>query len=224
MRRLICGFVVLIWQNSISHDLAYIAWVCGVSLVIRECVRFLLPLLSLHLTFGPPHDKINKMTLRAVKTQISLGIRPVLSESSLCAQCAKDPSFLQSDSEDWSDWADLSLHWAYMPFCWFCHETANFCWSFLSHLSRSITNQQNIRVPSEDTDQPGQPPSLIIIIVFRLKKPWVLSYPVSAQRRLIRLGGCTGWSESSMDTQVILSVLCSAGSFDIVGWMWIWLF
>ena len=26
-------------------------------------------------------------------------------------------------------------------------------------------NQQNIRVPSEDTDQPGQPPSLIIIII-----------------------------------------------------------
>ena len=34
-------------------------------------------------------------------------------------------------SEDWSDWADaqadLSLHWAYMPFCWFCHEAAHFC-------------------------------------------------------------------------------------------------
>ena len=30
--------------------------------------------------------------------------------------------------EDWSDWADaqagLSLRWAHMPFCWFCHEVA----------------------------------------------------------------------------------------------------
>ena len=30
----------------------------------------------------------------------------------------------------------------------------------------------------------------------RMKKTWVLSYPLNAQRRLIRLGGCPGWSES----------------------------
>ena len=41
------------------------------------------------------------MTARLAKTQISLGIRPVWSESSLTAQwVAKDPSFLQADSED----------------------------------------------------------------------------------------------------------------------------
>ena len=31
-------------------------------------------------------------------------------------------------SNDWSDWmdtqADLSLRWAHMPFCWYCHEAA----------------------------------------------------------------------------------------------------
>ena len=37
-------------------------------------------------TFEPPHDKTNKMTVRPAKTQISLGIRPVWSESSLCAR------------------------------------------------------------------------------------------------------------------------------------------
>ena len=31
-----------------------------------------------------------------------------------------------------------------------------------------------------------------------MKKPWVLSYPLSAQWRLIRLGRCLGWSESSL--------------------------
>ena len=47
------------------------------------------------------HDKTNKMTVRPAKTQISLGIRPAWSESSLCAQwAAKDPSFLHADSED----------------------------------------------------------------------------------------------------------------------------
>ena len=34
----------------------------------------------------PPHDKTNKMAVRPAKTQISLGICPVWSESSLCAQ------------------------------------------------------------------------------------------------------------------------------------------
>ena len=41
------------------------------------------------------------MNVRPVKTQISLSIRPVRSEFSLCAQLvAKDPSFLHADSED----------------------------------------------------------------------------------------------------------------------------
>ena len=39
--------------------------------------------------------------VRPARTQISLDIHPVLSESSLCAQwAAKDPSFLHADSED----------------------------------------------------------------------------------------------------------------------------
>ena len=54
----------------------------------------------------PRHVKTNKMSVCPAKTQISLGIRPVWSESSLCTQwVAKDPSFLHADSEDWSDWA-----------------------------------------------------------------------------------------------------------------------
>ena len=49
----------------------------------------------------PPHDKTNKVAVRPAKTQISLGIRPVRSESSLCAQLvAKDSSFLHAGSED----------------------------------------------------------------------------------------------------------------------------
>ena len=39
-------------------------------------------------------------------------------------------------------------------------------------------------VPSEDSDQPGHPPSLIRVFAVRMKKAWVLSYPLSAQRRL----------------------------------------
>ena len=45
---------------------------------------------------------------------------------------------------------------------------------------------------SKDSDQPGHPPSLIRVFAVRMKKAWVLSYPLSAQRILIRLGRCPG--------------------------------
>ena len=35
--------------------------------------------------------------------------------------------------------------------------------------------------PSEDSDQPGYPPSLIRVLAVRMKKAWFLSYPLSAQ-------------------------------------------
>ena len=54
-----------------------------------------------------------------------------------------------------------------------------------------------------------------------MRKPRVLSYPLSAQRRLISLGGCPGWSESSLDAQVICWFLSCGGSnqtsFEIFG-------
>ena len=45
-------------------------------------------------------------------------------------------------------------------------------------------NQQGECAPSEDSDQPGHPPSLIRVSAVRMKKPWVLSYPMSTQQRL----------------------------------------
>ena len=67
------------------------------ALLLRHCM----PVVVSSWKYEPPHDKTNKMTVRPAKTQISLGIRPVWSESSLCAQwVAKDPRFLHADSED----------------------------------------------------------------------------------------------------------------------------
>ena len=48
-------------------------------------------------TSEPRHDKTNKMSVRPAKTQISLGIRPVWSESSLSA---------------WRKLGSLATHWA----------------------------------------------------------------------------------------------------------------
>ena len=45
-------------------------------------------------------------------------------------------------------------------------------------------NQQSECAPSEDSDQPGHSPSQISVFAVRMKKHWVLSYPLSAQRRL----------------------------------------
>ena len=57
--------------------------------------------------FEPRHDKTNKMSVHPAKTQISLDIRPVWSESWLSAW-SKLGSLAShwAYSEDWSDWAD----------------------------------------------------------------------------------------------------------------------
>ena len=78
----------------------------------------------------------------------------------------------------------------------------------------SWQNQQNGCAPSEDSDQPGHPPSLIRVFTVCMVNAWVIRYPLSAQRRLwsawadaqadlslISLGGCPGWSESSLGAQ-----------------------
>ena len=82
--------------------------------------------------FEPWHDKTNKVTVRPAKTQISLGIRPFWSESSLSA---------------WRNLGSLATHWAQAKtlirlggcpgwsksslgahsLCWFCHVAAHIC-------------------------------------------------------------------------------------------------
>ena len=47
-------------------------------------------------------------------------------------------------------------------------------------ISRDMTKQQNECAPSEDSAQPGHLPSLIRVFTVRMKKAWVLSYPLSA--------------------------------------------
>ena len=55
-------------------------------------------------------------------------------------------------------------------------------------------NRQCGCAPSEDSDQPGHPPSLIRVFAVRMKKAWVLSYPLSAQRRL-----WSDWADTQPD-------------------------
>ena len=63
--------------------------------------------------------------------------------------------------------------------------------------------------PSEDSDQPGHLPSLIRVFAVCMKKAWVLSYSLSAQRRL---------SSDSAYAQADLSPCWVQRSFCWVQW------
>ena len=80
------------------------------------------------------------MTLRPAKTQLSLGIRPVWSESSLSAWRklgSLATHWAHSEDSDQTErtaktlirlrgcpgWSDL--RWAHLSFCWFCHEATH---------------------------------------------------------------------------------------------------
>ena len=71
-----------------------------------------------------------------------------------------------------------------------------FVWSFLWKYNQVATwqNQQNECAPSEDSDQPGHLPSLIRVFAVRMKKAWVLSYPLRARRRL-----WSDWADAQAD-------------------------
>ena len=109
----------------------------------------------------PRHEKPNKMSVRPAKTQISLVIRPVWSESSLCAQWVDKDQYVfirtaktligLGECPDWSE-SSLGAH----SFCWFCHVAAHFVfrdahgrsksrerktiWSGHSHVYRSLSS------------------------------------------------------------------------------------
>ena len=44
------------------------------------------------------------------------------------------------------------------------------------------------------------------VFAVSMKKAWTLSYPLNAQPRLMRLGGCPGWSVPSLDPSSLIWV------------------
>ena len=105
----------------------------------------------------------------------------------------------------WSDWADaqadLSLRWAHSHFVGFVMLRLKICLSEVMVLAEADSDIWAATWQKLQNDlcalrrfRSRIPPRLIRVFAVHKKKPWVLSYPLSAQRRLIRLGGCTGWS------------------------------
>ena len=102
-----------------------------------------------------------------------------------------------------------------------CH-TGSVSWFWSCHIiyvtyrpSHDKTNKMT--VSSEDSDQPGHPPSLIRVFAVCMKIVWFLSYPLSAQRRL-----WSDWADAQArliwvfaGRTVILLVLSWSGSYVI---------
>ena len=90
-------------EDRFSRDVAHIFVDAGFvfTKIYLSKMRDPFGMALLRMAYEPQHDKTNKVTVHPAKTQMSLGIRPVWSESSLCAEwVAKDPRFLHADSED----------------------------------------------------------------------------------------------------------------------------
>ena len=141
--------------------------------------------------------------IRAAKVQASLGICAVSPEPSLLAHtCSESRGTFRQKAKSLAPlngWACAVK---------ICHDemledTNSLDGARIIHIwAATWQNQQNECASSEDSDQPGHPPSLIRVFAVRMKKAWVLSYPLSAQRRL--------WSDWE-DAQADLS-LCWAHS------------
>ena len=69
--------------------------------------------------------KPTKWLMRPANSLISLDVRPVWSESSLCAHWVSSCGQRRLRSGCADARADLSLRWAHRSFCWFCHAAAD---------------------------------------------------------------------------------------------------
>ena len=86
-----------------------------------------------------------------------------------------------------------TVHFALRLYCVILDVVFGVCFPFPFEPPHDKTNKMAC-APSEDTDQPGHPPSLIRVFAVRMKKAWFLSYPLSAQRR-----HCEDWADAQAD-------------------------
>ena len=82
-------------------------------------------------------------------------------------------------------------------------------------LPRDKTNKM-VCAPSEDLEQPGHLLHLIRVFAVSSMGSWGSNVSSRGQQRLIRLGRCPGWSESSLGAKFILLVL-TWGSSNVPG-------
>ena len=120
-----------------------------------HCSSFMIiTAVCLDIWFEPTHDKTNKVACAPNEVSDQPGHPPslirVFAVRMKKAWILSYP--LSAQRRLWSDWADaqadLSLRWAHVPFCWFCHEVAHFFIVMVWH--RTSTSVKQIRRVFED--------------------------------------------------------------------------
>ena len=112
--------------TKVGHNLCYMT---SVVLLLSQLVRFT----DIDKCNETPHDKSNKMACAPSVDSDQPGHPPSLIRVfAVRMKKALVLSYrLSAQQRLWSDWADaqadLSLRWAHMPLCWFCHEAAQLC-------------------------------------------------------------------------------------------------
>ena len=162
--------------------------------------------------------KPTKWPVCPVKTQISLGICPVWSETLLSAlRSIGSTQNAQSENSDQTGCTGCFVGFVVLlldhELCKYTVNLVTFTYNlsrsvnlvaFTYNLSRSMTKPLKWCASNEVSDQPGHPPGLVRVFVVCLKKPWALSYPLSTQQRL--------WSDWA-DVQAVLSLRWAHLSF-----------
>ena len=145
----------------------------------------------------PRQDKIYKVSVRPVKTQISLSIRPFWSESSLSARRNLGTVKTLTRLSGCPGWSESSL--GVPSFCWFCHEAAQlFSWIsasvalYLSLVTRKpvfgVSDQIRLK-PAYSASETSQR-----LEILDIETRGILPSRQRTTKRLIRLPGCAGWS------------------------------
>ena len=167
--------------------------------------------------------KPTKWPVRPAKTQISLGIRPDWSESSLSAWKTVGSLATQwAHSED-SDPPNQSLPWAHRSFCWFCREAAHsllqswvqdFGYSNCLVISNLISKSPwkwNISAKTLDSSKPNE---------FPLDRALLLT--LQSNKKMNSYGWWKCWFKWLLRCSAIGSVIWYLKWRDIVSLRFIW--
>ena len=132
----VCNSVCIFWMHystvkpSCSNFSVIKANVLGVRIFRSFTVTSLKIHLLCSLSIEPPSDKTNILTCAPSKDSDQPGhLSSLIRVFAVRSMGSWGPKLSSCGQRRlWSDWADdqadLSLHWAHMPFCWFCHEAA----------------------------------------------------------------------------------------------------
>ena len=135
----------------------------------RRTGHFVILRLIWEMTFEPQHNKTNKMVCGPSEDSDQPGHLPSLIRAfAVCSMGSKGLSASSGGQQRlWSDWADaqadLSLRWAHMSFCRFCHEAAHLSLIMFHNLTIELAHSKTYKITfgfSKDSDQPAFPRSL----------------------------------------------------------------